>query len=222
MTWEEYCDKFYDWAESTRIKKLSSVDALGSADEVVEVMMELAFNHEDIVNRIARRAIDQKLIFSANNLMDISINIDPELFKQLALQSVSAFSKDDLVMLEGCVDDDVLVQLYRNKGLKVPDVFLDDERFVNPMNQDEYGVKQPSGLFSKLAMAFGIGAGIHQGINDALGRPDRKFRVGDHVRVRYRGQEGTVIDINWGLYIVSLNDGGHVDSYTENQLEKVW
>ena len=28
MTWEEYYDKFYDWAESTQIKKLSSVDAL--------------------------------------------------------------------------------------------------------------------------------------------------------------------------------------------------
>lgn len=222
MTWEEYYDKFYDWAESTQIKKLSSVDTLGPADEVAEVMMELAFYHKDIVNRIARKAIEQKLIFSANNLMDISINIEPDLFKQLVLQSVSAFSKDDLVMLEGFLDDDVLVQLYRNKGLKVPDVFLDDEPFMNPMNQDEYGGKQPSGLFSKLAMAFGIGAGIHQGINDAVGRPDRKFRVGDHVRVRYRGQDGTVIDINGGLYMVSLNDGGHVDSYTVNQLEKVW
>ncbi len=221
MTWEEYYDKFYDWAESTQIKKLSSVDALSHADEVAEVMMELAFNHEDIVNRIARRAIDQNLIFSANNLMDISINIEPELFKKLALQSVSAFSKDDLVMLERCLDDDVLVQLYRNKGLKVPDVFVDDEPSANPMNQDEYGGKQPSGLFSKLAMAFGIGSDIHQGINDAVGRPDCKFRVGDHVRVRYRGQEGTVIDINGDLYMVSLSSGG-IDSYSESQLEKVW
>jgi hypothetical protein len=70
MTCEEYYDKFYDWAESTQIKKLSSVDVLGPADEVAEVMMELAFHHEDIVNRIARRAIDQNLIFSTNNLMD--------------------------------------------------------------------------------------------------------------------------------------------------------
>jgi len=43
---------------------------------------------------------------------------------------------------------------------------------------------------------------------------DRKFRVGDHVRVRYRGQEGTVIDINGGLYMVSLSSGC-VDSYSE-------
>lgn len=26
MTWEEYYEEFYDWAESTQIKKLSSVE----------------------------------------------------------------------------------------------------------------------------------------------------------------------------------------------------
>lgn len=41
-------------------------------------------------------------------------------------------------------------------------------------------------------------------------------RVCDHVRVKYRGQEGTIIDINRDLYMVSLNDGGYVDSYNES------
>ena len=54
-----------------------------------------------------------------------------------------------------------------------------------------------------------------------MGRSARKFRIGDHVRVRYRGQEGTVIDINGDLYMVSLSSGG-IDSYSESQLEKVW
>ncbi|WP_352397555.1 hypothetical protein [[Clostridium] aminophilum] len=39
-----------------------------------------------------------------------------------------------------------------------------------------------------MAMAFGIGEGIRQGINDDAGHPVHKFRVGDHVRVKYRGQ----------------------------------
>ena len=56
-------------------------------------------------------------------------------------------------------------------------------------------------------MAFGIGHGISQGIKDATAPKPRKFRVGNHVRVRYRGQEGTVVDING-------------DSYTESQLER--
>ena len=42
MTWAEYYDKFYDWSESTQVNKLSSVEALGPADEVAEVLMEFA------------------------------------------------------------------------------------------------------------------------------------------------------------------------------------
>ena len=49
-----------------------------------------------------------------------------------------------------------------------------------------------------------------------------QFRIGDHVRARYRGQEGTVVDINGDLFMVSLDDGAHVDSYTASQLEKAW
>lgn len=49
-----------------------------------------------------------------------------------------------------------------------------------------------------------------------------KFKVGDKVRVKYRGQEGYIIDKNGNLYMVSLNDGQYVDSYTADQLEKCW
>ena len=127
MTWEEYYDKFYDWAESTQVRKLSSVDSLGAAEEVAEVMLEFAFNREDIVNRIARKAIEQKLVFSAKNIGDLTNCMDVNLQNQLALQSVQAFSKDDLVTLEGLLDDDVLVQLYKVKGLPLPEFFVEDE-----------------------------------------------------------------------------------------------
>ena len=72
-----------------------------------------------------------------------------------------------------------------------------------------------------MALAFGIGEGIRQGIIDTAGHPVCKFRVGEHVRVKYRGQEGTVIDINGDLYMVLLSSGS-VDSYSENQLERAW
>ncbi len=38
-------------------KKFSSVESLGPIDEVTEVMIDLAYNHEDVVNRFARKAI---------------------------------------------------------------------------------------------------------------------------------------------------------------------
>lgn len=217
MTWDEYYDKFYDWAESTRISKLSSVDKLGPADEVAEVMLEFAFDHEDIVNRIARKAIEQKLVFTATNIQDLTNSIDPTLQAELAAQSVGAFTKEDLFMMEGFLDDDVIIKLYKLKGLPVPDVLVDDE----PDEEEAYTEKQPSGFFSRMAMAFGVGAGIHQGVKDATAGRSKKYRVGDHVRVKYRGQEGTIVDINGDLYMVSLG-GGHIDSYSESQIERAW
>lgn len=49
-----------------------------------------------------------------------------------------------------------------------------------------------------------------------------KFKIGDKVRVKYRGQEGYIIDKNGDLYMVSINNGQYVDSYNSNQLEKCW
>ena len=231
MTWEEYYDNYYGWAESTAIKKLSSVDMLGNADEVAEIISDMSFHHKDICNRIARKAIGQKLVFSWENLQDIDGCVDNELQIQLLLQSYSSFSKEDLEDMVGLYDDEVIDKLYKLKGLPIPErepgLAESINNFVNYVNDltfeepEPVPEKKPGGFFSRMAMAFGIGHGIHQGISDATRSPVRKFRVGDHVRVRYRGQEGTVIDINGDLYMVSLSSGG-VDSYTESQLERAW
>lgn len=51
---------------------------------------------------------------------------------------------------------------------------------------------------------------------------DNEFRVGDKVRVKYRAQEGYIIDKNGDLYMVSINDGQYVDSYSAEELESCW
>ena len=49
---------------------------------------------------------------------------------------------------------------------------------------------------------------------------DDDFKVGDRVRVKYREEEGYIIDISGSLQMVSLNNGEYVDSYSADQLEK--
>lgn len=49
-----------------------------------------------------------------------------------------------------------------------------------------------------------------------------EFEIGDKVRVKYREQEGYIIDKNGDLYMVSINDGQYVDSYNASDLEKCW
>ncbi|MBP3620080.1 MAG: hypothetical protein J6J24_05445 [Clostridia bacterium] len=51
---------------------------------------------------------------------------------------------------------------------------------------------------------------------------DDNFKIGDRVRVKYRGQEGYIIDKNGSLYMVSINNGQIVDSYEASDLEKCW
>lgn len=70
MTWSEFYESFNDWAESTAIKKLSSVDAYGPADEITEVMNEFCLQHKEVSNRMARKAIAQKIVFSAENISE--------------------------------------------------------------------------------------------------------------------------------------------------------
>ena len=54
------------------------------------------------------------------------------------------------------------------------------------------------------------------------GSSSEKFQIGDKVRVKYRGQEGYIIDRNGSLYTVSINNGQIVDSYSASDLEKCW
>lgn len=49
----------------------------------------------------------------------------------------------------------------------------------------------------------------------------RKFSIGDRVLVKYRGQEGYIIDINSDYYMVSMMGGERVDSYTADELKRI-
>ena len=51
---------------------------------------------------------------------------------------------------------------------------------------------------------------------------NNEFEVGDKVRIKYREQEGYIIYKNDSLYMVSIDDGKYVDSYSADQLEKCW
>ncbi len=143
------------------------------------------------------------------------------------IQSAEQYSQKDLESLRGLIDDELLAAEYQRKGYKFPKdlTYLEEidevdstNDFIEESNSDNSN--KPGGLFRKLFIAFSVGAGVSQGINDATPKRVYRYRIGDRVRVKYRGQEGTIIDINGDLYTVSLSDGGYVDSYYENQLEK--
>lgn len=84
-TWDEYYEKFYDWAESTQVRNLSALTSLGTADEVAdevgEIIIELQVN-VPAANRLLRKAVDAKLAFSGSDLLEFACIND----KALAMQ----------------------------------------------------------------------------------------------------------------------------------------
>lgn len=70
-TWDEYYEKFYDWAESTQVRNLSGLTSLDSADEVGEIIIELQTN-VPAANRLLRKAVDAKLAFSGSDLVEFA------------------------------------------------------------------------------------------------------------------------------------------------------
>lgn len=67
-TWHESYEKFYDWAQSTRIRNLSALTSLGPADEVGEIIIELQENIP-AANHLLKKAVEAKLAFCADDLM---------------------------------------------------------------------------------------------------------------------------------------------------------
>ena len=78
-TWDEYYEKFYDWAESTRVRNLSYLENLGDSDEVAEIIVELK-DSGNAANRLLRRAVEEAFQFSGENLQDLFFwELDKEL-----------------------------------------------------------------------------------------------------------------------------------------------
>ena len=93
MTWADYYDRFYDWAESTQVRYLSSLSTLGPADEVGEIIIELQVN-VPAANRLLRKAVEAKLAFSGSDLVEFACIND----KELATAAVRNSAERSLLM----------------------------------------------------------------------------------------------------------------------------
>ena len=120
MNWNEYYEGFTTWEENDQIDNLLTVDSLGPADQVTDIIEDFAGFHQDIADLIARKAISQRLVFSARNIEYLTHTIDDESLEKLFKQSTDQFSANDLDYLYGIVNDGLLVYAYKSKGYPLP------------------------------------------------------------------------------------------------------
>jgi hypothetical protein len=234
MTWEKFYESYLEWSDSTVSSRLSQISDIQNAD-AAEILDCCQGIDEPLAGRLLRKAKKAQITFTVSQVAELAIFIsDEELLNTIAAEASGPCTQNDLEELNnGGIRDDVITEIARRYNLQDPnegaiwkpgvlqkqlDVMADSAgqlaNNLNRINRDLEKQKQQRklGLFSFLGVLGETGRS----------KSSSGFRVGDHVRVKYRGQEGTVVDINGSLIMVSLDDGGHVDSYDASQLEKAW
>ena len=161
MDWDTYYERFYDWAQSTRISRISSLTSFGASSEVAEAAQELM--DEKAASRLIRKAVEQGVQFTPREIYDLSGCCDTSAMNALLASSKCRLTRDQLEELCGAVDDNVLEQVAsRNHVTLFEDEMEDDEEDKEEPDFDEEYGEEPAepdfapGFFTRLLMATGL------------------------------------------------------------------
>lgn len=174
-TWDEYYEKFYDWAESTQVRNLSGLTSLGSADEVGEIIIELQVN-VPAANRLLRKAVEAKLAFSGYDLTEFVYINDKELVTAAVRNSAKRLTDEDMENLYCEIDDEVIIEICKQWNILLPEDLREEyedeepdeleEELIEemPINIDDFVPEPPApklGFFDTLAAILaGASAGV--------------------------------------------------------------
>lgn len=171
--WDEYYEKFYDWAESTQVRNLSALTSLGSADEVGEIIIELQVN-VPAANRLLKKAVEAKLEFSAYDLIEFLCINDKELATAAVRNSANRLTAEDMEDLYGEVDDEVIIEICSKRNLVLPEDLREEdesdfekEEFSEEVDAytDDFTYEKPKklGFFGTLFAVLGAADSIDNG-----------------------------------------------------------
>lgn len=120
MTWDNYYEKINDWAVSTAVNKISSLEDMGSPDEITDALNIIAFEDEKGATRLLNKALQFGVKFSGENLSEIVGLCSEDIFKKALYQSADAFTPQDLEDLYCCVDDELIINVAKKYKIQAP------------------------------------------------------------------------------------------------------
>lgn len=150
MKWKDYYDRFWDWAESTQISRISTLTDFTSSAEVVEIAN--SFIDEKIASRLVKRAMQNGIRFIPAELIELGGSVTEELFYEAIRSRRGQFTQEQYEELEGyCYDEELLESVAKADGIHRE---IDDLPF-EPQTAIAEPVRKSPGFFATL---FGIAA----------------------------------------------------------------
>ena len=165
MEWADYYDRFFDWADSTQISRISSLTDFDSdcSAEVLEIAQ--CFIDNKVAMRLINKAIAGGVRFSVDEVMELTSMVDKPILTRLADTATEPFSKEQLEELYMLIDDDVFERVSKRSNV---DIFADEDEDI-PVEQ----APEPKlGFFTKLGLALGVSSEFSGGKKEHNGRCD--------------------------------------------------
>lgn len=115
MLWREFYDLFWDWSDSTRKSRISSLEDIGAGDEIVEAVLEI--EDSKVKAQLVRKAMKLGAEFTQEDFMNLDGEVSEELYVQLG--EYSGFDADDPYFDEDNMDWDDFYNCWSNWGDEV-------------------------------------------------------------------------------------------------------
>ena len=117
MKWEDYYARFWEWAESTQISRVSSLTDFTFSAEVAEIANE--FFDEKISTRLVKRAMQNGIRFTPAEIIGLGGCLTEEVFKEVIRSRRGQFTAEQYEELEGlCFDEDLLEAVAKADGIR--------------------------------------------------------------------------------------------------------
>lgn len=81
MKWCDFYDNFWDWSDSTRRTRISSLENIGTGEEIVEVLLEI--EDEKVRAQLVRKAMNMGATFTSEDFMSLDGELPSNLYEQL-------------------------------------------------------------------------------------------------------------------------------------------
>lgn len=158
MDWDTYYEKFYDWATSTQIRKMSSLTSFGAPSEVTEVAQE--YMDEAAASRLIKKAVAYGVQFTPEEIYDLSGCCNQEAMNVLLDAAKCHFSQEQLEDLWGTVDDEVLERVAARNRVKLFDDRSEDDALDSAIYDELTPAAPKIGFFTKLFAGIGIAGAL--------------------------------------------------------------
>ncbi len=153
ITWKKFYDKYNDWAESTLLSRISSLQDMGPTSEIVDCVKYIP---ENAGEKLLRKAMNMGTVFTPNDIWEMDGVISEHLAKEILERymatgvpiSITEIKNLDGLMPQEYIDRTVLYDL--QLGLRfTPNQILDLEGCVSEKVLTEALVKSNSRLSAR-------------------------------------------------------------------------